>query len=113
MKICDLQDFTGGWFIGNFEPAIQKTEDVECAVKLYKAGDKEKKHYHAVATEITVIVSGTVEMNQVSYSAGSIVVVEPNEAFDFYAVTDAVTGVVKIPSIIGDKYIVESAISND
>jgi len=105
MKVCELNNFTGGWFVGNFEPSLLKTEDVECAVKLYKANDREKLHYHAIATEITVIVSGTVEMNGISYSAGSIIVLEPSDASDFYAVTDAVTAVVKVPSVIGDKYL--------
>ena len=38
------------------------------------------------------------------WSAGDIVVVEPGEATDFLAVTDAVNVVVKLPSVAGDKY---------
>jgi quercetin dioxygenase-like cupin family protein len=105
MKVRELNEFTKGWFVCNFEPSLLKTEDVECAVKLYAAGDGERPHYHAIATEITVVVSGEVMMNDVPSSAGSIIVLEPNEASDFRAVTDAVTAVVKIPSVTGDKYI--------
>jgi hypothetical protein len=104
MKIQNLSDFIGGWFIGDFEPSMIKTGDIECAVKTYNAGSSEDAHYHAVATEITVDVSGTVEMCGNMYSEGSIIVLEPNDVTGFRAVTDAVTAVVKIPSVIGDKY---------
>ena len=30
-----LDDMTKGWFIGNFEPSLMKTNDVEVAVKHY------------------------------------------------------------------------------
>lgn len=106
MEVKYIEDFIGGWFVGDFEPSIKKNEHLECAVKRYSAGDKEKAHYHAIATEITVIISGTVEMCGNIYSQGNIIVLEPNDISSFYAVTDAVTVVVKTPSVIGDKYII-------
>lgn len=36
-----LDDMTRGWFVGNFEPSLYITNDVEVAVKQYKAGDFE------------------------------------------------------------------------
>lgn len=75
MKIFKLDDMVKGWFVGNFEPTLFRTNDAEVAVKHYKAGDYEEKHYHKVATEITVIVSGKVEMNKVVYTSGDIVVI--------------------------------------
>ena len=107
MKTAKLDAMTKGWFVGNFSPTLYSTNDVEVAVKSYKAGDYEGSHYHKIATEITVIVSGTVRMNGVEYSAGDIIVMEPNNVTDFYAVTDAVNTVVKIPGANNDKYIVE------
>ena len=38
-------------------------------------------------------------------SAGDIAMVEPGEATDFVALTDAVTVVVKMPSAMGDEYL--------
>ena len=40
MKIKYLDDMTKGWFVGNFEPTVLNTEDVEVAVKKYKKGDQ-------------------------------------------------------------------------
>mgnify|MGYP003863899173 FL=1 len=75
------------------------------AVKEYKAGDYEEWHYHKIATEYTVIVSGEVEMNGVIHRKGDIIVMEPGDGTDFRALTDAVTTAVKIPGATHDKYL--------
>jgi quercetin dioxygenase-like cupin family protein len=105
MKIAKLEDMKLGWFVGNFSPTLHATEDVEVAVKEYKAGDYDEWHYHKIATEYTVIVSGEVEMNGVIYGKGDIIVMEPGEGTDFRALTDAVTTAVKIPGATHDKYL--------
>lgn len=107
MKTAKLEDMVKGWFVGNFDPTLIKTNDVEVAVKEYKKGDYEEKHYHKIATEITVIVSGRVRMNGIEYTKGDIIVTEPNEATDFEALEDSVNTVVKFPGANNDKYLGE------
>lgn len=109
MKHHRLDDMTKGWFVGDFSPAALRSCDVEVGVKHYAAGDSEAEHYHRVATELTLIVSGQVLMLGRSWGPGDIVTVEPGEATDFKAVTDAVTVVVKLPSLLGDKYLTAPA----
>ena len=46
MRTARLEDMVKGWFVGNFEPTLIKTNDVEVAVKSYNKGDYEEKHYH-------------------------------------------------------------------
>jgi mannose-6-phosphate isomerase-like protein (cupin superfamily) len=104
MKYSKLEDMYRGWFIGNFDPSLFKTDDFEVAVKNYKEGDYENSHMHKVATEYTVIVSGEVEMNNVKYQSGDIIVIEPGEWTDFRCLTDVVTTVVKTPFVKNDKY---------
>jgi len=106
MRTARLEEMTKGWFVGDFKPTLQATREVEVAVKHYRAGDAEVAHYHKIAREFTVIVSGTVRMSGRNFHTGDIVVIEPGEATDFHAVTDAVTTVVKIPGAPDDKYIV-------
>jgi len=108
MKYDLLDKMTKGWFVGNFEPSIYKSKHVEVAVKKYSKGDAESRHYHRVATEITVVVAGKVLMNNKEYLANDIITVEPNESTDFLALEDAVTTVVKIPCVPNDKYFGES-----
>jgi len=104
MRKADLKDMVKGWFVGNFEPTLINTTDVEVAVKEYRCGAYEERHYHKIATEITVIVSGRVRMNGVEYCKGNIVVIEPMESSDFKALEDTVTTVVKYPGASHDKY---------
>ena len=95
-----------GWFIGNFEPSLLKTNAVEVALKKYKKGDYEDSHYHKIATEFTVIVSWKVKINGIEYREGDIIVIEPNDSTDFEALEDnTVNVVVKIPGANNDKYL--------
>ena len=106
MKLHKLKDMFKGWIVGNFEPSLYKTDDVEVAVKNYKAGERDENHYHKIATEITIISDGTVRMNGTLYSAGDIITIEPGESTNFEALTDTITTVVKLPCVKDDKYIV-------
>ena len=107
MRIDNLNNMKLGWFIGDFVPSIFRTEEFEVALKKYDAGDYEEKHFHKKATEITVIIEGKVKMNQKQYISGDIIVMEPNESTDFLALTDVINVVVKIPSVMNDKFITE------
>ncbi len=106
MKVHQLNEMTKGWFIGNFEPSLHKTSDVEVAVKQFSAGDYEFAHYHKIATEYTVVLFGDIEMNGSRFTAGNIIEVPPNYTTDFRALTDVTTVVVKIPCVNNDKYLV-------
>jgi quercetin dioxygenase-like cupin family protein len=104
MRICSLEDMFRGWFIGSFTPTALVTNQVEVAVKKYKAGEYELPHYHKIGTEVTVIISGKVKMMNRILESGQIIIIEPGEITDFHAITDAVNVVVKIPGVTNDKY---------
>lgn len=106
MKTYNIKDFVKGWIIGGFQLSIFQTKEFEIAYKTYKAGDKEAAHVHKIATEITLIATGSVRMNGVGYQEGQIIETEPGEATDFEALTDCSTVVIKTPSVAGDKYLV-------
>ena len=104
MDLYNIKNMFKGWFIGDFEPSLYKTQDVEVGVKEYKAGEYEPQHYHKIATEFTVIIEGEVEMNGKSYSTGDVIKIMPNEMTDFKAIKNTKTVVVKIPGAKNDKY---------
>jgi quercetin dioxygenase-like cupin family protein len=105
MKLYNRNNFIGGWFIGNFIPTIIPSNEVEVSIKRYKAGDYDQAHYHKEADEITVIVEGMVSMNKIKYHTDDILWIEKGDITDFLALTDAITCVVKMPSVKGDKYL--------
>lgn len=109
MRISRLPNMVKGWFIGNFQPAVIQTNDFEAAVKEYQAGDVEKKHYHKIAQEVTVVIDGEVLMGGKNFQKGDIIHLAPGEATDFKALTAARTVVIKIPSVTGDKYFLKDS----
>jgi len=105
MKTARIEDMVRGWFVGAFNPTALHSDACEVAVRSYKAGESEALHMHKVATEVTMVLSGTVRMAGREWNAGDIIVLEPGEATDFEAVTDAVNVVVKVPGALNDKYL--------
>ena len=106
MKIYNLDEMKKGWFVGDFEPTIIKTENVEVAVKQYKKDDYEDAHFHKIATELTVVVKGRIRMFDRVFNEGDIILVEPGESTDFLAIEDTICTVVKYPGAKNDKYLV-------
>ena len=107
MKTAKLSEMIGGWFVGDFNPTLVRTKDFEVAVKYYKKGDLEKKHVHRIATEITVVVTGRVRMFDREFAQGEIILLEPNDPTAFEALEDSITAVVKFPSVMNDKFILD------
>lgn len=105
MKSMHLNTMTKGWFVGAFQPSALWNDACEVAVKHYVAGDKEERHFHKIATEITVVISGKIQMFGKTWDAGDIIIAEPGDATDFLSISDSVNVVVKTPSVLGDKYL--------
>lgn len=104
MKNYNLKNFIRGWIIGFFQPSLFKTKNFEIAIKEYKSGEKEKTHYHRIAKEFTVIVSGKVKMNGNIFSKGDIIEIGQLEDCEFESIEDSITCVIKIPSVKNDKF---------
>jgi hypothetical protein len=105
MEKFNLDDMERGWFIGNFNPTVFKTHSCEVAIKKYLKDDYEERHFHKIATEVTVILSGEVLLDNTLYKSGDIIKIQPGKAVDFKALTDVITIVVKLPGAPNDKYL--------
>ena len=104
MEKYKLSDFTKGWVVGDFEPTIIPTKDFEFMVREYKKGDKDARHVHKVAHEVTVFVSGVYKMNGVLVRKGDVIHLKPGTASEFECIEDGAVAVIKTPSVKGDKY---------
>lgn len=105
MEVRRVETMHRGWFVGNFIPTMYPTEDVEVAVKSYQTGEKEPRHYHKEATELTAILSGQMKFNDTLVKAGDIVKVFPGESVQFECIQEGQTVVVKVPGKLNDKYL--------
>ena len=107
MKKYNLQkDFTRGWISGAFPNPIFQTKDFEICIKKFKAGEEEESHFHKLTKEITVVISGVVEMCGERFEADDVIVLEPNEVSSFKCIEDATTCAFRTGSFPDDKYIV-------
>src|ERR1051325_1172931 len=104
MQVDKLSRMVRGWFVGDFEPSILRTRDVEVAVKTMRQGEGEARHFHKIATEITVVISGRARMNDVILVEGGIPFLQPGERCDFEALTDLTLVVVTHPGAPADKF---------
>lgn len=81
---------------------VHNTQACEVTVKSCSAGDAESAHFHKIATEITLVLNGTVRMCGRDFSAGDIVLLQPGEITYFQALTYSTNVVVKVPGALND-----------
>lgn len=107
MKIFNIQDMVGGWFVGNFDPSAYKTDACEVSYKLHKKDETWDVHYHKIATEINYLVSGKMTINGEHLATGDVFVIYPNETAAPVFLEDCHIVCVKTPGVRNDKYVVK------
>lgn len=95
-----------GWFIGNWPNAALQTNNVEVSGQFFVKGSTGSPHYHKIATEITLVVSGKILFNENELGPGEIIVINPNEVSNYIALEDSYLVIVKTPGALNDKYYV-------
>ena len=117
-----LADMNGGWFIGNFKPSAHQTKDVEVAFKKHTKAEPWPRHYHKEAVEINLLTKGKMTIytenaegtvgENTPVNPGDIFIIEPGEVAEPHFLEDCEMIVIKIPSVVGDKFEVPK-LSND
>ena len=107
MIIKKIKNMKKGWFIGNFKPTVLKTKKFEVALHEHRAGRLKKSHdhFHKIATEYNVLVSGKMMIGNKIINKGDIFIIKPYEVSKdvvFLKKTSLIC--VKVPSIPTDKY---------
>jgi len=93
-----------GWFVGQFDRAVFRTDVCEVAYQFNHKGEKSSPHTHKIATEINLIASGCVSINGIQFTQGDIIILEPNDICACEYLDNTYTVVVKIPGVLNDKY---------
>ena len=106
MKVSKISDMTRGWFIGDFEPSVYKTTQLEVGILTHRKGEQWAAHYHKLGTEYNVLVSGSMRVCDTELTSGDIFVIAPYEIADPIFHEDCTILCVKLPGNTGDKYIV-------
>lgn len=103
MNRFNLTDMTLGWFIGNFNPSLNRNDLIEVGVKRFKKGETEPTHFQKIATEWTCVIQGRIRIGENIFEVNEIAEIPPLESADFEALEDCMLVVVKSPSIPADK----------
>ena len=107
MKVFDINDMKGGWFIGNFEPSVLKTTTFEVGILKHTKGEEWPKHKHEHLEEYNYLVSGKMFINNTEINSGDVFVFQRGEIADPVFLEDCLVVVIKVPSVPGDKVIIE------
>lgn len=99
-----LEDFTRGWIVGDFEPSIVQTKDMEIGILELEAGHKADNHFHAHHTEWNLILSGCARLNKKLYFEGDIFQFLPFEKATVEYLEDTKLLVIKSPATKNDKH---------
>lgn len=101
-KLCEM---VRGWCIGDFEPSIIRTKDFELGILKHKKNEVWPRHYHKIATEYNILLSGSMWVCGEELLSGDIFVIHPNDISEPKFHEDCVIVCIKIPSVPGDKYL--------
>lgn len=104
MKVGRLENFYRGWVVGNFEPSLLQTKDFEVGILRHPKGEKWPAHYHKLATEYNILISGTMKLCNIELVAGDTFILEPYEIADPIFHEDCTIVCIKVPSSTTDKY---------
>ena len=104
MKVSNIKDYIGGWFIGNFDPSIIKTKDFEVCYKKHSKGEHWPTHYHKIAIEVNYLIKGKMSILGQIINEGEIFTIYPNEVANPIFLEDCELIIVKTPSCTYDKY---------
>lgn len=111
IQVHRVEQFSGGWFVGDFEPSIFWSKDMEVGFKHFEAGDVEPEHFQRKSTELTFVVRGECRIGDQSLIAGDIAEIPPLVSASFEAMSPVDLIVVKIPSAPQDKVLGKGDIS--
>lgn len=102
----NINEYIRGWLIGNFEPSVKKEELFEIGLLQHKKMEKWPFHYHKKSTEINILIEGKMIINNIEINSGNIFIFNKNIIACPIFLEDCKIICIKIPSVIGDKYII-------
>jgi quercetin dioxygenase-like cupin family protein len=107
MKTYRYEDMKGGWFVGDFLPTAYQTSAFEVSLKVHPKGEQWEWHYHEHLTEVNLLIRGLMTIQWRTLVDGDIFVLDPGEIADPVFLADCEIVCVKVPSVPGDKVVVQ------
>lgn len=106
MKLFRIEDMKSGWFVGGFNPTAYYTSNFEVNYRVHQQGEYWDTHYHTSVTEINLLISGRMRIQNKELVSGDIFIIEPFEITNPEFLEDCAIVCIKTPSQ-NDKVIVK------
>lgn len=100
----DLNQYVRGWFIGNFEPSLIKTAQLEIGLLTHNKNEKWDFHYHTEADEVNFLLEGRMLLNEQVIEKGMQFIIYKNQIACPVFLEDCKVLCIKTPSVPTDKY---------
>ena len=104
MIVSNIEKYFKGWFVGDFENSIYRTNLFEVAHHKHPKNDPTFSHYHKLTTELNYIVRGELNVSGLHLKTGDMWIYEANEISNVTFLEDTELIVVRWPSIPTYKY---------
>ena len=107
MEVFKLKDMRHGWYAGNFTPTSFSTDLFEACYRTHPKGETWDTHYHEHITEVNLLVSGKMRLQNTELNSGDIFIIKPYEIADPEFLEDCTIMCIKTPGgYTSDKIIV-------
>lgn len=105
MELIDCNEY-GGWFVGNFNPSLIESKNLEFGYKRILKNTKPDYHFHKFKTEYTILLEGKIICLDTKRVINPITCIKlsPYEKNDQFFESDSLILVINTPSKKGDKY---------
>ncbi len=97
MKSEKLEDYMGGWLVGDFFPALINSKDIEVSVRILQQYEYAGFFYRKRDTEVLVIIDGVILSDGKRYSQGDILIFSAGDMIDIFPITRSVCVEIKTP----------------
>lgn len=108
MKILRIEDMKDGWFVGDFSPTAFSSKNFEVNYRVHPKGQIWDAHYHTTVTEINLLISGRMQIQDQLIVSGDIFIIYPLEIADPIFLEECSIICVKTPSL-NDKVLLPNA----
>lgn len=105
LELINCDNF-GGWFVGDFKPALINSQNIEFGYKRIPKNTKPDYHFHKFKTEYTILLEGKIICLESENIIKPITCIKllPFEKNDQFFIEDSLIFIINTPSKKNDKH---------
>ena len=102
MKVLSLKGMKKGYFIGDFNPCLYNSKDVEVCIRGASKYTLDAAYYRKNDTRIIYLTRGKIDVDGKVYKKGRVLLFEPGEIINIFALTNVEMVIMNFPGTKSD-----------